>query len=133
MITRRTKASVLLAVLVGAVSACDVDDGTEEQRLLVCELAEPECAGTPEGAQAIEVLASLGMEPEEVTLEIWLGEPEAHPGHPLVHADALAVDGEAQHMRPAGSEFCVPFDVDYGWGMFCCAWNEGGGYGCSFL
>jgi len=154
----RTLGTALLAVFSFAgPTGCDADDRDDEQRsALYCNSSDdPECIELPELAQAVEVVRSMGIDPDAETVEILIAEDEelekagfpvdpetrlesrdeadaARAASTLPHGDSLSAEPEPSDPEELSGMNCAWPAA--GGGCTCCCswgWNDEWGCGCT--
>jgi len=152
----RTLGTTIVAIILGAGAiGCDTqDEGHGEPREIQCNLSEPECMELPEAAEAITVVESMGIDPDEadIVLEVVVDEDvaelfssedelasvdevdavdvnvDAPPAGSHAYGDAL-LDPLDTALLPGGHATSCPNGPS---NLCCtCVWGDGYSWGCA--
>ena len=113
-----------LFTLTLAVPACDELPADAEADALPCNLADEACAARPGAADAVAVLAAMGLYADAVDVEL-VEDPHLVSG--IDPADAPAgPDALADDVDPVGRSSCNGSGA-----TFCCCYWDGPWWGCA--
>jgi hypothetical protein len=152
----RTLYTATLAIFVGAsITACDTEDGSDDEpREVQCNLSDPECMALPEAAEAITVVESMDIDPDEADIELRVvvdaevaelfssedetvlesiddandANADAPPVGPHAHGDSLVRPLDPVALAGAHATSCPNGPS----GVCCtCVWGDGYEWGCA--